>query len=271
MPVHAPGISLILVSRNEERHAPAFFKALQRQTRKPEEVILVDAFTDRMPEIAEPFVDQIVKALPPPGRDNAGFKRNIGVQHSSREIVAFTDFDAEPRPDWIEAIHRFFASHPEAKVMQGQVLIHSQDGSERGIFASGLAERGEFINCCNAAFHREVLEKNPFVEDIYWDDVELGYRLRGKYPVFGCRDAKVWHFGPLEKSGANQSLWKQCLRGSRGYVQLIRKYHNLHWIARAAYNIFYPLSWLQFKKFAFLFTAFWFAWYEELFGANRGD
>ncbi len=45
--------------------------------------------------------------------------RNVGIEHSSGEIIAFIDDDAVAPPRWVESIVRAFADHPEAIALTG--------------------------------------------------------------------------------------------------------------------------------------------------------
>jgi len=48
--------------------------------------------------------------------------RNAGIRAARAPIIAFTDDDVRAEPDWLAAIARAFAEHPDADVIGGRVL-----------------------------------------------------------------------------------------------------------------------------------------------------
>ena len=259
--------SLVLVAKNEEKNAKQFFDALARQTRKPDEVILVDASDDNTAEIAKPFVSQVIPVKDTKGYFSAGYQRNIGVRAASGDVVVFTDLDAEPHPEWFTRLTKMF-ERPEVQAAVGNITVNNKWGSERGMFADGLKEKSTYAHNCNSAYRRGLLLREPLEEHLYLEDVEYGYRLSLLgIPVYGCPKAKVWHFGPLQKADA--SLWFMCLRGARAYVRIFLKSPGPSWLARIAYNVFYPLTWLRVRHFLYFFAAIWYALYLELFTVRR--
>lgn len=96
-------------------------EALRRQQRQPDELVLVvrddDAETrqllDRLElpfrfEVAAPAATGVVAAL------NRGFDRASG------EVIAITDDDTEPLPDWLARIERHFESEPSLGALGGR-------------------------------------------------------------------------------------------------------------------------------------------------------
>jgi len=55
---------------------------------------------------------------PTPGASSA---RNAGIAAARAPILAFIDDDVRPRPDWVCAIVRAFAAHPEVDCIGGRV------------------------------------------------------------------------------------------------------------------------------------------------------
>lgn len=254
-------VSLVLASKNEERYVKSFFKSLNKQTRKPDEVILVDSSTDRTAEIAKPYVDKLIKVKTTADRHSAGYQRNIGVKNSKGDIVVFTDLDAKLYPDWLENLVKKF-ENPDVKVVQGAIFFNSYDGSkDKGLFSTGLAEKGKYLNHCSAAFRREILEENPLADDIRWDDVELGYRLSKNYIIYGCREAKVYHYGPSFKE---RDMWKAALASNIGWIRILKRHPSFYWLARIWYNILNVLFVHNLKAFIYYSFAFFYAIFLEI-------
>lgn len=262
-------VSLILVSKNEEKFVKSFFKYLKKQTRKPDEIVLVDSSSDKTPEIAKSFVDKLIKLDPSTGakyRDAAGLQRNIGIKNSKGDIIVFTDLDAIPHPDWLEQLTKPF-ENPDINVVQGQIFFHSYNGKgEYGLFQANLKKEGKYLNNCNAAFRRKVLKEFPLANDIRFDDIELGYRISKKYIIYGIKNAKIYHYGcaPQIRLSNNKDIWEGCVRCSIGWVRILKKYNNLYWFFRIWYNIFSTIKQNGFKVFIFYSASFFYAFYLEL-------
>lgn len=215
-------ISLILVSKNEEKFAKNFFKSLRKQIRKPDEVILVDCSTDKTPEIARPYVNKLIKVK----KCGASYQRGIGVKHAKGDILLFTDIDTILHPAWIKNIEKMFRN-PNVHVVRGQVLWPEMKRKVPLI--------GKRINHCNVAYRRHVLEEFPFDPNLSrGDDFDMGYRVSKKYKIYGCPSAKVLHFSAQKASRENSKLYM------KDFLALIKKYKSPYWVIRMIYNIFYP-------------------------------
>jgi glycosyltransferase involved in cell wall biosynthesis len=96
-------VSVIIPTKNGAPRLPALFAALAAQTvdREAFEVLVVDdGSTDDTAAVVEASgIARVVSA----GRSlGQGGATNLGIEHALGEIVAFTDDDTVPAPDWIE-------------------------------------------------------------------------------------------------------------------------------------------------------------------------
>lgn len=103
--------------------------ALQRQQRLPDEVIVVarpedDATHERL---ADPAVGGALPLRIVPV-DVAGqvAALNKGLDASTGDIVAITDDDAAPRPDWLARIEAAFLSNPRVGAVGGRDWVHEK-------------------------------------------------------------------------------------------------------------------------------------------------
>ena len=216
-------ISLILASKNEEKYVERFFKAIKKQTRQPDEIIFVDSSTDRTAELAKPFVNKMLKMKP----KSAGAARQLGFDNSSGNLIVFVDVDAEPHTDWLEKLVKAF-ENPDVHVAVGTVIfteIKPMIPKPKGRI---------YMNHCNAAYRRHVIEEIPFDPDMMWDDAELGYRVGKKYILYGIPEAKVFHYATFD------DYWQTRKKAGIGYIRLLKKY-RLHpfWVGRIIYNLLY--------------------------------
>jgi len=98
-------ISLVIPAYNEEKFIGACLESVIRQTRQPDEIIVVDNnCTDRTIEIAKQYPVQIVY------ESERGIiqARNAGFSAASGDIIARTDADTLLPPQWVETVLRTF-------------------------------------------------------------------------------------------------------------------------------------------------------------------
>ncbi len=115
----APRVSVITPARDAAATLPALLGALRAQTYDDFELILVDdGSSDDTRAIAEahPVVTTVVDG----GGRGPGAARNAGVAASSGEVIAFTDADCEPSPDWL--VRGLAALDAGADLVQGTVV-----------------------------------------------------------------------------------------------------------------------------------------------------
>ena len=164
-------VSLIVSTRNRGDRLDDFFASIARLQSPAEgwELILVDnGSTDgtadaiRRFAAAAPFPVRCVHAATP-GLSHA---RNAGLQQAAGRIVAFTDDDCYPRPDYLRAVVAVFAQH-QAGVIGGRVVLHDPADAPVGVKDVPAAVeippapfvRAGVMHGANMAVRREVLEK----------------------------------------------------------------------------------------------------------------
>lgn len=114
-------ISVIIPAYNEEKHLPLALEALHKQKEKPDEIIVVDNnSTDKTPEIARKFGVKVVKEK----KRGITFARNKGFEVAKHEIIARTDADTLPPPNWILNIKKHFEENPNTKALTGPVIFY---------------------------------------------------------------------------------------------------------------------------------------------------
>jgi cellulose synthase/poly-beta-1,6-N-acetylglucosamine synthase-like glycosyltransferase len=110
-------ISIVVPARDEEENLPALFAALDRQTRRDLEIVLVDdRSTDRTPEMLDVFrsgrpgmvqVVHVRESAPAPNPKQRALEQ--GVLAASGDVFLFTDADCAPGPDWASGLADIFA------------------------------------------------------------------------------------------------------------------------------------------------------------------
>ncbi len=113
----APQVSVVIPSYGRSESLRHTLAALAKQNMCGFEVVVVDdGSPDRVTEDVAPTTD--VFQLRIIRQENAGpaAARNLGAQQARGEILAFTDDDCLPRPDWLSTLTRELSSHPDALV-----------------------------------------------------------------------------------------------------------------------------------------------------------
>jgi len=91
-------ISVVVPAHNEEAMLPATLEALRHQDVKEFELIVVDsASTDATGEVAKAYGALVIR-VNEPGSARA---RQAGFEAASGQIIASTDADSVPPPDWL--------------------------------------------------------------------------------------------------------------------------------------------------------------------------
>jgi glycosyltransferase involved in cell wall biosynthesis len=130
-------ITVVVPTRNRGASLDRLLRALERQTRRPDEVIVVDASD---PPTGEPgALARAHPALPVthlPMRPDVCAQRNQGIRLASGSHVLLCDDDIEPPPDYLEKLSVHLSTHPDVGAVTGMVLESSGPGS----FSSGFPE-----------------------------------------------------------------------------------------------------------------------------------
>lgn len=118
-----PRLSVIIPIYNGEADLPDLLNCLRQQSYPTEfvEYLLIDNnSSDRTAEI--------LQALPPHFRylqeteiQSAYAARNTGIRAAAGEILAFTDADCRPQPDWLRRLMQPFAE-PTVGIVAGEVI-----------------------------------------------------------------------------------------------------------------------------------------------------
>lgn len=115
-------ISVVIATRNRAESLKDTLTSLTRQSREPDEVIVVDnGSTDHTKEVVLSFSDRLnikyvyeaVKGVP--------HARNAGTQNARGDIVAFIDDDCVADESWLKQIETPFIRDPSIGVVGGEI------------------------------------------------------------------------------------------------------------------------------------------------------
>lgn len=215
-----PDISVVIATYRRETRLAFALEALADQTLQRErfEVIVVRG-RERNEPVGEPeSLGARVIERPPGGPAEL---RNAGVREARAPLLAFTDDDCRPAPDWLEQILAAARAQDGDFVLQGRT---EPDPEERSLF-HGLARSqvivgpSDWYQACNIAYPRDLFERVGGFDERFdggGEDADLGLRAleAGAKPVYvdaarvrhavhprhlwdAVRDTGRWHTIPL--------------------------------------------------------------------------
>jgi glycosyltransferase involved in cell wall biosynthesis len=150
-----PDVSVVVPAHNAEATIPKLFAALDRTTFDGEwELIVVDdASTDATPDLARDHGAKVVRLE---GQAGPAGSRNAGLAAASAPLIAFTDADCEPAPEWLAAMVRALG---QADLVTGPV--RPTPDVPRGPFDRTLhiPSQSPLFETANLAVRREVVDQ----------------------------------------------------------------------------------------------------------------
>lgn len=116
-------VSVIIPVYNDRRRLARCLEALQDQTYPEDryEVVVVDNGSDESPARVTDRFDNVRLAVEP--RQGSYAARNRGLTVAEGEMLAFTDADCVPEPQWLERGVACFAGTPECGMVAGHVKL----------------------------------------------------------------------------------------------------------------------------------------------------
>lgn len=224
-----PFVSVIIPVYNDPVRLNVCLNSLRRQSYPAErfEVIVVDngSKTPIEPGAAMAPHWRVIKE----GRPGSFAARNAGIAAAAGSVLAFTDSDCIPEPDWLEKGVAQLLQHPDCGLIAGRVEVFPRKpnhpkGSELYdmlfyLDQEAAVKRQHYGATANLFVHRSVIEKvgafNPDFKST--GDSEWGKRVyeNGFYQVY-AGDAAIRH-------PARSSLWdliRKTIRITGGHYDM---------------------------------------------------
>jgi len=227
-------VSVVIIAKNAERTIGYTLKSLLKQTRKPDEIIVVDdSSNDRTIEIAREYGARVVHNY----LGGCGAGRRIGVEEAKYDITVFIDADCIAHPKFIEEILKAYKLFMKENVVaQGgkvEVIKRIDYVDIHGVLRSLKNERTVkedkylFVNYVRpAAFSilkKIALEVGNFDENLrIMEGLDLCFRLSERgYKILYNPRAIVYHIGSLRSI-------KRALRNAKGLSMIMVKYKSIY-------------------------------------------
>lgn len=125
-------IGVVLCTYRRPDNLAKCLHGLEQQTRRPDEVVIVARDTDQATQVyvrgrsPEPLPVRLVM-VSEPGLVAA---RSRGLAAATSDVLAFTDDDAVPRPDWLECIFLHFLTNPQLGGLGGRDQTYTEGVSQ---------------------------------------------------------------------------------------------------------------------------------------------
>ena len=214
-------VSVVVPTRNRPEHAAAC-ASLILATEGFVEFIMVDQSDDRATEASLSRIDdRRFRYVRTPTRGVTS-ARNLGIQLSTGDIVAFTDDDCRVSNDWVSRIAEVFAATPDAAVVFGRVAVPSDVMGSRyaASFEPGAREYQNTFPAAdvawgigaNMAFRRWVFDEVGMFDPLLGpgatfpaaEEYDLAIRaLAAGLKVVNAKEVSVLHLGVREREAAS--------------------------------------------------------------------
>ena len=236
--VGTPRISALIRCFNEEQHIGRLLTGLLKQTRQPDQIIVVDSgSTDATLAIAARFPVDIHSINPQ--AFSFGRSLNIGCRAATGDLIAIVSAHVYPLYDtWLEELTEPFADPRVALSYGRQQGDDRTKYSERQILARWFPDTSDpsqahpFSNNANAAIRRSVWEGQPYDEELTGlEDLDWAKRaLDGGHRIAYVATAPVVH--------AHDESWAQLVnRYRREAIAHRRIYHEQRMTALEALRL----------------------------------
>jgi hypothetical protein len=226
---------VVVASHAREDRLRVLLDALAAQTlpRERWELVLVHTYS---PEVAGGLLDShdlagtgVLRQLPVDAADaRPSLQRNLGWREARGRLVAFTDDDCRPEPDWLE---RLVERYEEAggAIVQGATRPDPRDGDlihRPHVRTLDVDPPNRFTQTCNILYERDLLERVGGFDEVAvtGEDIDLGLRARESgAELVGAPGAVVYHAVEalsLEDKIRSQVKWQHLAYVVKRHPQL---------------------------------------------------
>ncbi len=226
MPADPPGISVVIIAKNEQATIRRCVRSVMSQSVPVREVIIVDGnSTDQTYRYAAELARQhddinLVSEDPNSGESGPAAARNTGARLANSELLLFINGDVTIGPDYVARLLKLMGEHQlDAAAGLRWNVRHSMVGGLMNVHYALSYDSSPDVLTSPAFLSSDAM---LIKAEAFWavggydasmpagEDVDLGYRLRGAGSGIGYdRAATIWHEGSHYRTVAN---WFKQLR-----------------------------------------------------------
>ncbi len=208
-------VCVAVVVKDRRQQLNHCLDALTAQTHRPDQLVVVDnGSTDGTLELARSRGVQVVEQAGP-----LGAARQAALDACTADLLAFTDSDCRPHPDWLGAL--VAAVEPGVDVVQGRTVAAAGE-RRRWSATQEIDAFTDLYECCNLLYRCDVLRRAGGFDastGFFGEDTAAGWRVRraGGHGIFAA-DAVVvhdlthpgprWHL----RRGLHYAAWPRLVR-----------------------------------------------------------
>lgn len=116
-------ITVAIITRNRADLLDQCLTALEKQTVKPDNIIIVDnASSDNTRQVVDKFSKSFKIQYYFESKIGIPISRNLAIKNCKNSILAFTDDDCVPPPDWVNQHIKAHKKFPRVSAVQGYTL-----------------------------------------------------------------------------------------------------------------------------------------------------
>lgn len=202
-----PLVSVVVVTRDRPALLQGALEALERQSWQPRELVVVDTGDGDGADAAVARGHHAVRA------PNAGLgeARQRGVEAAGGAIVAFTDDDCLPDPDWVAWLVTSLRTHPRWRAVQGRTAAEPGPVGARSV---EVRRPNRLYQTCNIAYRRDALDAAGGFDTGFsgwFEDTTLGARVSAHGPIGWEPRAHVTHRA-VPYVWKDEATWLRLLR-----------------------------------------------------------
>jgi glycosyltransferase involved in cell wall biosynthesis len=191
--------SVVIPARNSARALGTTLDALFAGSRQPDEILVIDGCShDGTPDVARRRGVPVVVNE----KRHVAAARQLGVTTATGDVVAYTDSDCIPSPDWLQRIAARFDEYPDLDGIGGRVFLATPRNEiqrysaevfetimqfpERELFVTRKGMAGSFAGA-NCAYRKQTLLaaggfRDEFTNhaeeiDLFWRLIDRGAQL----------------------------------------------------------------------------------------------
>ena len=183
------GLTIVILTYNSESTISECLDSLAAQNNQNFKLIIVDdESTDNTIKLIKTYCSKLSISILKNGSHSIAIGRNIGLQTSETEFVAFMDSDDSALPEWTETIIKSFEKNQYLAIISGVYLTDYSTNTSQAIALNDAAIRELFYANSfpfyggNCAFNRKLVGSYFFNEDFkYSEDLEIASRIKQNY------------------------------------------------------------------------------------------